>query len=466
MAHTRGSAAVDPAVIILAAGQGKRMKSPLPKVLHRVAGRPMILHILAAVMESQPGASVAVVVGHGREEVEKVVRESGLVPSGRLAFVVQEQQRGTGHAARCAMESDWGREVVRAKAPVLVLPGDLPLLGISLIAQMCESLGRKAAMRLLTTELANPTGYGRVLRRGRKGPVLRIVEERDAKPREKEIREVATSIYFFQGAFLHSALSRITNKNAQGEYYLTDVVEQAARKQRSGAGGIDVLQWPEPGDLRGVNDPWELAEAGEILNLRIVRRWALEGVRFESPRSTWIDSTVRLSSGVEIQPNVILRGNTSVGESAVIKAGSVIEDSVVGARAQVGPYAHLRPGSEVGEASKIGNFVELKKARIGSKTSIAHLSYLGDAEVGSRVNIGCGFVTCNYDGKSKHVTRIEDEAFVGSDCQAVAPVTIGRGSYIASGSTITKDVEPEALAFARSRQVNKAGYARRYKGNS
>jgi bifunctional UDP-N-acetylglucosamine pyrophosphorylase/glucosamine-1-phosphate N-acetyltransferase len=185
-----------------------------------------------------------------------------------------------------------------------------------------------------------------------------------------------------------------------------------------------------------------------------------------APRSTWIEATVEIAVGAEIQPNVVLRGRTQIGEGAVIKAGSVIEDSIVGARAQVGPYAHLRPGSDVGEESKIGNFVELKKARIGRKTSIAHLSYVGDAEVGSKVNIGCGFVTCNYDGKSKHVTRIEDEAFVGSDCQAVAPVTIGKGAYIASGSTITKDVEPEALAFARSRQVNKSGYARRYKGNT
>ncbi len=466
MARSLASAAAAPAVIILAAGQGKRMKSPLPKVLHRVAGRPMILHILAAVMQSRPEANIAVVVGHGRDEVERVVRESAIVPVEQLAFILQDEQRGTGHAARCAMDSPWGAAVVRSKAPVLVLPGDLPLLPVALISQMCEGLGRSATLRLLTTELSNPTGYGRVLRRGKSGPVLRIVEERDAKPREKEIREVATSIYFFQGSFLKSALSRLSNKNSQSEYYLTDVVEQAARKARSGAGGIEVLMWSESGDLRGVNDPWELAEAGEMLNQRIIRRWALEGVRFDSPRSTWVESTVRLACGVEVQPNVILRGNTTVAEGAVIKAGSVIEDSAIGARSQVGPYAHLRPGSEVGEASKIGNFVELKKARIGSKTSIAHLSYLGDAEVGSRVNIGCGFVTCNYDGKSKHVTRIEDDAFVGSDCQAVAPVTIGRGSYIASGSTITKDVEPEALAFARSRQVNKAGYARRYKGST
>ncbi len=450
------------AVIILAAGQGKRMKSPLPKVLHPVSGRPMILHILETVARALPGATVAIVVGHGREQVEQVVREASQSLGLEIVFVHQSEQRGTGHAARVAMDSEWGAEVTRKKLPVLVLPGDLPLIPNALVSQVAEDLGRSNTLRLLTTELENPTGYGRVLRRGKKGAVLRIVEERDAKPREKEIKEVATSIYFFQGGFLKAALARLTNKNAQGEYYLTDVVEQAARAAKK----IDVLNWPEPTDLRGVNDPWELAEATEILNHRIIKRWAMEGVRFVAPRSTWIEATVEIAAGAEIQPNVVLRGRTRVGEGAVIKAGSVIEDSVVGARAQVGPYAHLRPGSDVGEESKIGNFVELKKARIGRKTSIAHLSYVGDAEVGSKVNIGCGFVTCNYDGKSKHVTKIEDEAFVGSDCQAVAPVTIGKGAYIASGSTITKDVEPEALAFARSRQVNKAGYARRYKGNT
>jgi len=447
-------------VIILAAGQGKRMKSALPKVLHSVAGRPMILHILDSVFAAFPKATVSVVVGHGREQVEQTVRQAFADREANFEFVHQAEQQGTGHAARCAMDSAWGAQVTRKKLPVLVLPGDLPLIPVSLISQTAEALGRAHCMRLLTTELAHPTGYGRVLRRGKTGPVLRIVEERDAKPREKAIKEVATSIYFFQGGFLKAALARLTNKNAQKEYYLTDVVEQAAR----GGKRIDVLQWADPADLRGVNDPWELAEAGTTLNHRIIRKWAIEGVRFVAPHATWIEATVELAAGVEVQPNVVLRGATRIGEGAVIKAGSVIEDSQIGARAQVGPYAHLRPGSVVGDESKIGNFVELKKARIGSKTSIAHLSYLGDAVVGSHVNIGCGFVTCNYDGKSKHVTQIEDEAFVGSDCQAVAPVTIGRGAYIASGSTITKDVEPEALAFARSRQVNKAGYARRYKG--
>lgn len=447
-------------VIVLAAGQGKRMKSALPKVLHPVSGRPMLLHIIDAVLEALPRATLSIVVGHGREQVEQAVRQAFAGRKVEFHFAHQAEQRGTGHAARCSMDSEWGADVTRRKLPVLVLPGDLPLIPASLISQTAEGLGRDQCMRLLTTELADPTGYGRVLRRGKKGAVIRIVEERDARPREKEIREVATSIYFFQGGFLKSALARLTNKNAQGEYYLTDVIEQAARAAKK----IDVLQWPEPADLRGVNDPWELSEATGILNRRIVRKWAMEGVRFVAPQSTWIEATVELAPGVEIQPNVLLKGSTRIGEGAVIKAGCVIQDSTVGAGAQVGPYAHLRPGSEVGDECKIGNFVEIKKSKIGSRTSIAHLSYVGDAEVGSRVNIGCGFVTCNYDGKSKHLTRIEDEAFVGSDCQTVAPVTIGRGAYIASGSTITKDVEPEALAFARSRQVNKAGYARRYKG--
>ncbi|MFN7685791.1 MAG: bifunctional UDP-N-acetylglucosamine diphosphorylase/glucosamine-1-phosphate N-acetyltransferase GlmU [Oligoflexia bacterium] len=465
MPHYRETSVGEVAVIILAAGLGRRMKSALPKVLHKVSGRPMVLHILDAVMAARPKAKIAVVVGHGSEQVEQAVRLSGLVPDEQLTFVAQPEQKGTGHAARCAMDSDWGVEVARKKIPVLVLPGDLPLVGVDLVTQMCDSLSRGSLMRLLTTELRDPTGYGRVLRRGKAGAVLRVIEERDAKPREKLICEVATSIYFFQGAFLKAALSRLSNKNSQAEYYLTDVVEQAARAAKGAGHGIEVLKWSSPGDLRGVNDPWELAEASEILNSKVIRALALSGVRFDAPKATWIESTVQVAPGVEIQTGVVLRGKTVIHEGAVIKAGSVIEDSVIGAHASIGPYAHLRPGSEVGEGTKIGNFVELKKARIGSQTSIAHLSYLGDAQVGSRVNIGCGFVTCNYDGKSKHLTRIEDEVFVGSDCQAVAPVTIGRGAYVAAGSTITQDVESEALAVARSRQVNKAGYARRFKGS-
>lgn len=470
-------------VVVLAAGAGKRMRSSLPKVLHEIGGRPLLFHILHGVREVTPNAPVALVVGHGREEVETRVRAEKSLAGMDITFIEQSEQKGTGHAARCAMDSEWGARRTAEKAVVLVLPGDLPLIGEGLVREMLAPLGRGEAMRLLTCELPDPAGYGRIVRRGTKGPVLRIVEERDATDREKRIREVGASIYLFQAAFLNYGLRKLSNRNAQGEYYLTDLVSAAARARKR----IDVLRWGCWEDLRGVNDPWELATAARILNERCVRKWALQGVKFMDPSATWLDCTVRFEADAVVHPGAVLRGNTfvatgacigphvvlqdmTVGAKANVKAGTVGESSEIAEGAQVGPYAHLRPESFVGASAKIGNFVELKKARIGEKTSVAHLSYLGDAEVGREVNIGCGFVTCNFDGRviegqRKHRTVIEDQAFIGSDCQAVAPVRIGKGAYVASGSTITEDVEPEALAIARSRQVSKPGYARKLRGS-
>lgn len=450
------------AVIILAAGLGKRMCSRIPKVLHTIGGQPLLFHILDRVLEVAPNAPVSIVTGYAREEVEARVRSNPDYAKLLITFVHQAEQKGTGHAARCAMDSEWGVDVVKKRLAVLVLPGDLPLIPTELVRQMLMDLRTKTAVRLLTCELTDPTGYGRIVRRGKRGAVLRIAEEKDATARERSIREVGTSIYLFHAAFLKAGLHKITTKNAQGEYYLTDLVAQASRSK----GGVDVLTWDKPEDLRGVNDPWELAQAGKLLNVRSMIRWSREGVRFVDPSTSWVDVHVKLAADVEIQPGVILSGRSEIGTGAIIKAGSIIEDSVVGPGASIGPYAHLRPGSVVGEKAKIGNFVELKKAKIGATTSVAHLSYIGDAEVGERVNIGCGFITCNFDGRvidgeRKHRTVIEDDVFLGSDCQTIAPVRVGRGAYVASGSTITEDVEPDALAIARSRQVNKPGYARK-----
>ena len=452
------------------------MKSDIPKVLQEIAGQPMIFHILDGVRQAIPSATVAIVVGHGKEQVEQQIRSNASYSDLDLSFIFQPEQKGTGHAARFAMDSSWGEAVLKNKVPVLVLPGDLPLVSPALIAQMTEELGRTSVMRLLTCVLEDPTGYGRVVRRGKAGPVLRIAEEKDATQREKELHEVGTSIYLFQGQFLKTGLTRVTNKNAQAEYYLTDLVSQASRAQKK----IEVFQWPESQDLRGVNDPWELSQAGRYLNERIIQRWARSGVRFIAPELTWVDSKVVFDGVAEVSPNVLLQGhsvirngakigphvvlkNVDVGPGAIVKAGTVGEDAVIGSKAIVGPYAHLRPGSDVGEECKVGNFVELKKSKLGRKTSVSHLSYLGDAVVGENVNIGCGFITCNYDGKTKSVTLIEDDVFMGSDCQAVAPVKIGKGAYVASGSTITEDVEAGSLAVARSRQVNKPGYAQKYR---
>jgi bifunctional UDP-N-acetylglucosamine pyrophosphorylase/glucosamine-1-phosphate N-acetyltransferase len=467
--------------MILAAGQGKRMQSQLPKVLHELGGDPMLFHILRRVRETDAAIPVAIVVGHGREEVEAAVRAEPDLARMSLSFVHQAEQRGTGHAARCAMDSEWGEARVAEKAEVLVLPGDLPLIPQQLVAQLLAPLGKGEVLRLLTTVLNEPTGYGRVVRRGTKGPVLKIVEEKDASLLQKQIREVAVSIYSFQAAFLKYGLQRLSNKNAQGEYYLTDLIAQAASAKKKS----DVLVWDRPQDLRGINDPWELAQARRILNEALLKDWALKGVRVLDPFTTWIDASVELSRDVTLHPGAILRGRTrvasgasigpgavledvEVGEGANVKTGTVAESSRIGAGAQVGPYAHLRPESDVGAEAKIGNFVELKKTSIGERTSVAHLSYLGDATVGRGVNIGCGFVTCNFDGRvidgsRKHRTVIEDDVFMGSDCQAIAPVKIGRGAYVASGSTVTDDVPAEALAIARSRQVTKEGYARKLK---
>lgn len=468
-------------VIILAAGQGKRMQSRLPKVLHEIGGEPMLFHILRRVQETAPEVPVAIVVGHGREKVESAVRADPDFAKMEITFVHQAEQRGTGHAARCAMDAPWGEARVKEKAEVLILPGDLPLIPAKLVAQLLAPLGKNEALRLLTTVLADPTGYGRVVRRGTRGPVLKIVEEKDANLRQKQICEVAVSIYTFQAVFLRYGLQRLSNKNAQGEYYLTDLIAQAASAKKK----AEVLVWDGPQDLRGINDPWELAQARRILNQTLWRQWSLQGVKVVDPDSTWIDALVSLEREVTVHPGAILQGRTrvaagatigphvvlkdvEVGEGANVKTGTTAESSKIGSRVQIGPYAHLRPESVVGSDAKIGNFVELKKTSVGEHTSIAHLSYLGDATVGKHVNIGCGFVTCNFDGRvidgsRKHRTIIEDDVFMGSDCQTIAPVRVGRGAYVASGSTVTEDVPAEALAIARTRQVNKEGYARKLK---
>lgn len=441
----------------------------------------MLFHILRRVREADPFLPISIVVGHGREQVEAAVRAEPELSKMAITFVHQAEQRGTGHAARCAMDSPWGESRIREKAEVLILPGDLPLIAQPLVAQLLAPLAKNEVLRLLTTELADPAGYGRVVRRGTRGPVLKIVEEKDANLRQKQIREVAVSIYAFQAVFLRYGLHRLSNKNAQGEYYLTDLISQAARAKKK----CEILVWDHPQDLRGINDPWELAQARRILNDTLLKGWALKGVRVLDPQTTWIDARVELGQDVVLHPGALLRGRTrvasgavigpgvvledvEVGEGANIKTGTVAEKSKIGARVQLGPYAHLRPDSEIGADSKVGNFVELKKTTIGEHTSVAHLSYLGDATVGRGVNIGCGFVTCNFDGRvidgnRKHRTIIEDEVFMGSDCQTIAPVRIGRGAYVASGSTVTEDVPADALAIARSRQVTKEGYARKLK---
>ncbi len=448
--------------------------------------------MLVALLRSIAGAraadedsliTVGIVVGHGREQVEAAVRsalnERAEMARLRIRFLHQTEQRGTGHAVRTAMESPWGVAEVAGRRPILVLPGDSPLISSDLIQGFATPLEKGAVMRVLTCEVSEPRGYGRVVRVG--GRIRKIVEERDANTKERAIREVAVSMYHFDSSFLAKALPRLTSANAQGEFYLTDVVGIATRAKKK----ITTLKWPNSEDVRGVNDLWELALAEREFQRRIVERHARNGVRFLDPNSVAIESTVTIGEGVKIHRGVVLRGDTAlgdgvdvgsntvlrsvrVGDGVQLKAGCYCEDSEIESGAKLGPYAHLRPGSVVGKNAKIGNFVELKKSRIGADTSIAHLSYLGDAIVGERVNIGCGFITCNFDGRTKngsrkHQTIIEDDCFVGSDCQTIAPVRLGQGAYVASGSTITRDVDPDALAIARARQENKLGYAKRFR---
>ena len=468
-------------VIILAAGLGKRMCSPLPKVLHPIGGKPLLFHVLSQVFSAIPNARVAIVVGHGKEKVEASIRGEPQFHNHSIDFIVQPEQRGTGDAVRCAVESLWGQSVITQGGAILILPGDVPLITSELIQQMTLPLKPAAALRLLSCTLSNPTGYGRVVRHKEGSPILRIVEEKDSSHQEKAVQEVAVSIYLFQSHFLAQKLSLLSNQNAQGEYYLTDLVEHASRSQLE----IDSLVWKNDEELQGVNDLWELSQANHKLNQRCLMRWAKKGVYFMDIQGTWVDVTVEFEPGVTVSSGAILRGKTKIGEGSVIgagvclqdmeigrdvhlKAGTVAECSIVREGAQIGPYAHLRPYSVIEKFAKVGNFVELKSSRLGEGSKISHLSYLGDAEVGNNVNIGCGFVTCNYDGRTidgerKHRTIIEDGVFLGSDCQTVAPVRIGKGAYVASGSTITEDVPAESLAIARSRQINKPDYARKLK---
>ncbi len=473
------------AVLVLAAGLGKRMKSDLPKVLHEVCGEPMLVALLRSVAGAKADATVGVIVGHGREKVENAVRAAMAANPDlaklKLDFLIQAEQRGTGHAVREAMASDWGRARIAEKTSLLVLPGDSPLIPVSLVDAMSAPLERGTALRLLTCMLPDPKGYGRIVRAGGKaaGAVVRIVEENDASPKERALREVGVSIYAFASDFLAKSLPKLTTKNAQAEYYLTDLVALAGKAKRK----ITILGWENSEDVQGVNDLWELSVAERALQLRIVEKHARNGVRFFDPWSVAVEAGVRIGEGVRIHRGVVLRGTTVIGDDVEIgsntilrscrvaagvelKAGCYAEASTIAAGAKVGPYAHLRPESHVGAGAKIGNYVELKKATIGEQTSIAHLSYVGDAKIGARVNIGCGFITCNFDGRvkngmRKHVTVIEDDCFIGSDVQMVAPVTVGKGAYVASGSTITKNVEAGALAIARARQENRPGYAQR-----
>jgi len=454
------------AVIVLAAGEGTRMKSAsTPKVLHCLGGRTMLGHAVAAARGLDP-EHLVVVVGHAREQVTAHLSE--LDPAARA--VVQEQQNGTGHAVRVALEA-----LPVLSGTVVVVPGDAPLLTAQTLADLVavhERVG--ASTTLLTVELADPTGYGRVVREG--GAVAAVVEHKDADPATLALREVATSVYAFEAAALADSLQQLTTDNAQGEEYLTDVVGL----HRAAGRTVTAHVAARSDETLGVNDRVQLAAAGRLLRDRVVEQHMRDGVTVVDPLTTWIDVEVTVDSDAVLLPGTRLHGRTTVGAGAVVGPDSTLTDTEVGAGARVvashctgavigpdsdvGPYTYLRPGARLGTGSKAGAFVEIKASEIGDGSKVPHLSYVGDATVGDRSNIGAATVFVNYDGRDKHHTTVGDDVRVGSDTMLVAPVVVGDGAYTAAGSVITSDVPPGALGVGRARQRNIEGWVARRRG--
>jgi len=451
--------------IVLAAGQGTRMKSTLPKVLHPLAGRPMIHYVVDAAM--QAGADdVVVVTGHGREEVEAYLARAF---DARVRTAVQVEQRGTGDAVRVALE-----QVDEDAGVLLLLCGDTPLLDASELKSLVSALRADEArpLAMLTVQPSDPTGYGRILRDAT-GNVVGIREHKDATPEERAIGETNPGVYVARAPFLRKAITEIRPDNAQRELYLTDVVALAA-----GAGGVASELVKEPMNVAGINDRAQLAAAEDTLYQRIADGHRRTGATIRS--GARIDASVLIGHEATIEHGVVLRGATTIGVGAIIDVGSVLTDvivaagaivkpysvgthSIIGEKAQIGPFSHLRPESEIGTEAHVGNFVETKKTRLGKGAKANHLAYLGDGDVGAGANIGAGTIFCNYDGFRKHRTEIGEGAFIGSDSQLVAPVRIGTGAYVATGTTVTRDVPDDALAIARTRQENKEGYASKLK---
>ncbi len=442
----------DIAAVIMAAGKGTRMKSSVPKVMHTLAGKPLIDHVLECA--GQVGIKrVLVVLGHGRTVIEEHLAE-------RAEIVVQEEQLGTGDAVLRAMP------YLEDAKDVLIMSGDQPLLKASTVQALLNShRERGAAATILTAVLPNPFGLGRVLKEGKQ--LKGIVEEKDATPQQREINEINTGTYCFNVQALKQALSKITPQNAQGEYYLTDVFKYLLAENQ------EVLTYctEDVHEALGINWRGQLAEAEKIVQERIRTRWMEAGVTMLDPDSTFIEGDVELAQDVTLLPFTYLQGKTKIGSHSVIGPHTQLDSCICGSDCQIshtvargvkvgedcsiGPFAYLRPGTELADHVKVGDFVEIKNTQVGHGTKIPHLSYIGDSQVGSGVNIGAGTITCNYDGKHKHLTKIGDRAFIGSNANLVAPVEIGADALIGAGSTITKNVPAGALGIERSQQVIK-----------
>jgi bifunctional UDP-N-acetylglucosamine pyrophosphorylase / glucosamine-1-phosphate N-acetyltransferase len=452
------------AVIILAAGLGKRMRSSFPKVLHRLNGKPLLSYPLAAALGRDP-AHIVVVVGHGAEQVKAACGGAGIL------WAYQEEQLGTGHAVRCAQQ-----RLESFSGDLLILSGDVPLVTAATLADILRRHRKQdAALSVLTADLQAPTGYGRIVRDSA-GNLRGIVEERDATEAERAIREINAGVYAAASQFLFSALAEITNDNDQKEYYLPDVVKIALAKGER----VATVRIADENEIRGINTREELAMMERLLQDRINRKWMAAGVTLKDPQTTYIEDEVVIGKDTFIGPNTHLLGRTVIGERCRVdgnayltnarlgdevhlRFGVVITDSVLEERAEVGPFSHIRPGTHLKASVHIGNFVEVKNSVIGMGTKASHLTYIGDASVGSEANIGAGTITCNYDGFDKYRTKIGDRVQVGSDTQLVAPVTVGDDAYIGSGTTITQDVPAGALALSRTPQINIPGWVERFR---
>jgi len=453
------------AAIVLAAGEGTRMRSATPKVLHTLCGRSLLGHVLAVADGVRP-ESTLVVVGAGREAVERTLRENH--PS--AGSVLQSEQRGTGHAVRLALQAR-----PELAGTLLVVPGDAPLLtGETLGALLSEHQTRGNVATLLTAEMPDPSGYGRVVRSG--GAVTAVVEHRDATAAELAISEVGTSVYAFEAAALREVLDDLATDNDQDEEYLTDVVRLLTRADRP-VGAVLAADWQE---TVGVNDRVQLAAARALMRDRLLRHWMLEGVTVTDPRTTWLGVDVTFEPDSTVHQNTQLHGRTHISGGAVVGPNVTLTDTHVGAgasvvnatctgadiglEASVGPYTYLRPGTRLGRRAKAGGFVEIKAAEIGADSKVPHLSYVGDATVGERSNVGAATIFVNYDGREKHHTVVGDDVRIGSDTMLVAPVQVGDRAYTAAGSVIVTDVPAGALGVGRARQRNIEGWTDRKRG--
>jgi bifunctional UDP-N-acetylglucosamine pyrophosphorylase / glucosamine-1-phosphate N-acetyltransferase len=457
------------AIAIMAAGKGTRLKSKHPKVLHEIGGKPILAHVIAAAKKVVPPENIFAIIGHEAEAVRAAVADTG------VQFVLQAEQRGTGHALMVAREALAGYE------QVIVLSGDAPLITSETIQKLGEfHAAQKAAMTILSADLDDPTSYGRVIRKSPKSAEVRaIVEEKAASDQQKKVREINSGFYVFSVPELYGHISQLTTENPHGEYYLTDMAAALGRARKK----VVAMKTADAAEILGSNTRREMAALDIRMRMAKCLQLMDAGVSIFYPQTCIIDAGVEVGADTVIEPYVQLLGKTKigadcrirsysilrsseVGDGVMVRPGTLMEEARIGAGAVIGPYSHLRPGSEIGEGAHVGNFVETKKIKLGKGSKANHLTYLGDAEIGAGVNVGAGTITCNYDGVNKHKTTIDDGAFIGSDATLVAPVKIGKGSYVAAGSCITDDVPAESLGLGRARQVVKEGWAREKRSRS